>query len=87
MCSVHDHSRMMAIAAVSRVAENEALSSLQSQDTSETLTLAPWKRRKVSSDLVKGLEDMLEDGVVHVRVPSAVTLYSMDKQTEMVWIM
>lgn len=91
MRSVSDRSRMLAVAVVSTLVENEAsmARSLESQEKSDTVfgfELAPeaWKRRKVSSDFVEGLECLLDDSAVHVRVPSAVTLYSMDRHSEKV---
>ena len=81
MRSVSDRSRMLAVAAVSMLAENEA-KSLEPQPLAFGFELAyePWKGRKVSRDLMEGLEDLLDDGVIQVQVACAVVLYSMDRQ-------
>lgn len=84
MRSVSDRSRMLAVAAVSVLVENEAkmATSLEPSKTAFGFEPAPepWKRRKVSKDIVEGLEGLLADGVVQVQVASAVVLYSMERQ-------
>lgn len=85
MKSVCDNTRMYAIAAVSLLAENQAL--LPSRRGSRTAlgfnkTPAPSVERMVSTELVNELQRLLDDSSPHVRVPAAITLYSMDKQTE-----
>lgn len=93
MTAVCDHTRMYAVAAISVLAENQAVLALKPH-TPTGLILepaspshhppAPWAERKASAALVRELEKLLDDGTVHVRVPSALTLYCMDKQTKKV---
>lgn len=88
--SVSDHTRMYAVAAVSVLAENQAVLALKPRPLSGLLLESsasprpptPWTERQVSAELVRELERLLSDSAVHVRVPSAITLYCLDRQTE-----
>jgi hypothetical protein len=92
MQSVNDHSRILAVAAVSALVENEANPPLESQGKTDSflglkVSPEPWKKREVSSDLVEGLEGLLYDSAVQVQVPSAITLCSIpDRHNEKVSI-
>lgn len=92
MTSVCDHTRMYAVAAISVLAENQAVLALKTHPQTGLLDLtspthrppALWAERKVSAVLVHELERLLTDSTAHVRVPSALTLYCMDRHTEKV---
>jgi len=86
MDSVSDYTRMHAVAAISVLAENHALSlatrsSKSVVDFDKTTNSLPEKRG-VSAALVQKLEELLNDAVARVCVPSAVTLYSLSKETD-----
>ena len=85
--SVTAQTKMSAIAVVSTLAENEAMQALKVVSKSlfaESDHTPTWMSRKVSSEIVQALERLLDDEEVHVRIPSAITLYSMDRQTDKV---
>ena len=85
--SVSDQAKMYAIAVVSVMAENEAVQATKivSQSLFAESRHAPvWMERKVSVEIVWALRAALDSEEVHVRVPAAITLYSMDKQTDKV---
>ena len=91
MSSVSDHTRMYAVAAIAVLAENQAVMALKARSPQPEFTLeplsppsasAPWAERKVSNVLVEELKRLLDDSTVHVRVPSALTLYCMSQQTQ-----
>lgn len=84
---VSHQSKMAAIAMVSALAENQAVQAQKVVSTSlfsDSDHTPTWMRRTVSSEVVAALEEVLEDEEVHVRVPSAITLYCMGKQTDKV---
>ena len=91
MHSVNDRTRMEAIAAMAVLAENEAVMhgrvSARSEDRSEYKKVASWRERRVSKNLLIGVERLLLDKVAHVRVPSAIALYLMGKETKAVSVL
>ncbi len=86
--SINDQIKMYAIATVSVLAENEAVQALRVVSSSlfaESHDTPVWMERKVSGEMVQALRRLLDDEEVHVRVPSAIALYTMDKQTDKVF--
>lgn len=85
--SVNHQTKMYAIAVVSLLAENQAVQAVKVVSNSLFASShhnPDWMERTVSEDMVRALKGLLADEEIHVRVPSAITLYSMDKQTEKV---
>lgn len=83
--SVSDQTKMFAIAIVSMLAENEAVQAMKVVSKSlfdESRPVPVWMERKVCREAVQALEAILDAEEVHVRVPAAITMYSMDKQTD-----
>lgn len=90
MNSVADHTRMHAVVAVSVLAENQALSAYKISSASQLMLAAldpqtpPVSCREVTPVLVQELERLLDDCTLHVRVPSALTLYCLDRHSDKV---
>ncbi len=90
MIKLCENSRMLAVASVAVLAENEA--ALATHEAMETDSLyqekscMEWCQRRVSEEMTKGLVRLVNDPAAHIRVPSAVALYCIDKQTAKVYI-
>ena len=80
MHSLSSHVRMLAVVSVSLMAEDQA-ASYQKRLRNSVWCGQVRPESKVTEDLVQGLERLLEDSMVHVRVPSAITLYAISKPT------
>ena len=94
MHSLCDNTKMFAITSVALLAENEAISHTKSQSgviliaanekSREAMTDCPVVVGGVSSSLVEGLCQLLSSQVEHIKVPSALTLYCLNKQNQQV---
>lgn len=92
--SLCDTTRMTAIASISLLAEQEAsvkakLKTVPLRDTcsySSKETRPHDKVLSVSEEMVEGLCRLLNDSAEHVRVPSALVLYSIDRQNQKVCV-
>ena len=90
MVNLSDNTRMLAVASVAVLAANEA-TLLKKRDNLNSPVRLHQKNvslkensRSVSDELVKELCRLLEDPALHVRVPSAITLYCMEKKSDKV---
>lgn len=87
MHSLSNHVRMLAVMSVALLAENQAATwqrrcktrhrGFQWSDRDEALQVD----NKVTDKLVQALERLLDDSVVRVKVPSAITLYAINRHT------
>ena len=87
-----DNTKMVAIAAVAHLAKLSA--TVKSKSSKSSLELSTSKSRsnatlncppvEVTEDMVCAVRRLLEDSTEHVRVPSAVLLYCLDRQCEKV---
>ncbi len=81
--NVCDTIRMLAVTSIALLAEQQALSVLKLSPSSSSSS-SEKQLVCVSGEMVEALIQRLEDATEHVRVPSAITLYCMDKQNEKV---
>ena len=85
-----DNTKMFAIALVAYLARNSAAIKSKSSKSSLQLNLSQSRSHgivppvEVTDDIVDAVRKLLEDNTEHVRVPSAVLLYCIDKQYEKV---
>ena len=77
--NVCETTRMLAITSIALLAEHRALSEMKLSPSSSSSSSAAEKH-----EMVEALTQQLKDTTEHVRVPSAITLYCMDKQNEQV---
>lgn len=86
MANLSNNTKMLAIAAVAILIENESRSCLEPVSRTTSKYVVPSSTRRVSEELLEELERLLDDDAVHVRVPSAITLYARGMQSKKVSI-
>lgn len=88
MCSLSNHVKMLAVTSIALLAEDQAAwqrkqrTSHRGSRYSDQDEALLQKGNRVTEELVQALERLLEeDSVVHVKVPSAITLYAINRHT------
>ena len=92
-----DNTKMFAIASVAQLARRYAIAKAKSSKSRSSLLLSLSQSRsnassvncpliEVSDEMLDAVERLLDDGTEHVRVPAAIVLYCMDRQSEKVQI-
>ena len=92
-----DNTKMFAIASVAQLARRHAIAKAKSSKSRSSLLLSLSQSRsnassvncpliEVSDEMLDAVERLLDDGTEHVRVPAAIMLYCMDRQSEKVHI-
>lgn len=76
---------MIAVASLSLLAEQQAVSKLKASPSNASIhSNSENELSIVSAEMVEGLQERLEDAAEHVRVPSAITLYCLNRQNKKV---